>query len=55
LKSRIASAVAVHGTDGQHSPELARLRAEIADRPVRTWAEYADDLWTYLVRGEGAA
>jgi glycosyltransferase involved in cell wall biosynthesis len=35
--------------------ELARLRAEIADRPVRTWAEYADDLWTYLVRGEDAA
>lgn len=35
--------------------ELARLRSEIADRPVRTWAEYADDLWTYLVRGEGAA
>lgn len=35
--------------------ELARLRAEIADRPVRTWAEYADELWTYLVRGEEAA
>jgi glycosyltransferase involved in cell wall biosynthesis len=35
--------------------ELERLRAEIADRPVRTWAEYADELWTYLVRGEGAA
>jgi glycosyltransferase involved in cell wall biosynthesis len=35
--------------------ELERLRAEIADRPVRTWAEYAEELWTYLVRGEGAA
>lgn len=35
--------------------ELARLRAEIAARPARTWAEYADELWTYLVQGKGAA
>jgi glycosyltransferase involved in cell wall biosynthesis len=35
--------------------ELERLRAEIADRPIRTWAQYADELWTNLVRGEGAA
>jgi glycosyltransferase involved in cell wall biosynthesis len=35
--------------------ERARLRAEIADRPVRTWAQYADELWAHLVRGEDAA
>ena len=38
-----------------HPTELEVLRAEIADRPARTWAEYADELWAYLVRGEGAA
>jgi glycosyltransferase involved in cell wall biosynthesis len=35
--------------------ELERLRAEIADRSTRTWAQYADELWTYLVRGERVA
>jgi glycosyltransferase involved in cell wall biosynthesis len=35
--------------------ELERLRAEIAHRPTRTWTQYADDLWAYVVRGEGAA
>ncbi|UOY01226.1 glycosyltransferase [Blastococcus sp. PRF04-17] len=34
--------------------ELERLRAEIASRPARTWPEYADELWTCLVQGEGA-
>jgi glycosyltransferase involved in cell wall biosynthesis len=34
--------------------ELDRLRAQIAGRPARTWTQYADELWTYLVRGEGA-
>lgn len=35
--------------------ELDRLREEIAARPVRTWGQYADDLWTFLIDGEGAA
>ena len=35
--------------------ELDRLREEITTRPVRTWGEYADDLWTFLIDGEGAA
>jgi glycosyltransferase involved in cell wall biosynthesis len=26
----------------------ARLRHEAANRPVRTWADYADDLWSYF-------
>lgn len=34
--------------------ELARLRAEIAGRPIRSWADYADELWSHLVEGEGA-
>lgn len=33
--------------------ELGRLRAAIAARPVRTWAQYADELWTWLVEGDG--
>jgi glycosyltransferase involved in cell wall biosynthesis len=37
-----------------HPEELERLRAEVARRPARTWAQYADELWAYLVRGEGA-
>lgn len=33
-------------------PELrARLRAEAAARPARTWDDYADDLWTVLLGG----
>jgi glycosyltransferase involved in cell wall biosynthesis len=35
--------------------ELDRLREEISTRPVRTWGQYADDLWTFLIDGEGAA
>lgn len=31
---------------------LARLRAEIARRPERTWQDYADELWTQLVEPE---
>jgi glycosyltransferase involved in cell wall biosynthesis len=30
----------------------ARLRAEAAARPDRTWQDYATELWTSLVRGE---
>jgi len=29
--------------------ELALLRRQIADRPPRTWDDYADELWTLLV------
>lgn len=32
--------------------ELERLRAEITHRPTRTWAQYADEVWAYLVGGE---
>jgi len=32
--------------------ELARLRRETAARPVRTWDEYADELWEFLVASE---
>jgi glycosyltransferase involved in cell wall biosynthesis len=32
--------------------ERDRLRAEIRARPVRTWAQYADELWAFLVEGE---
>ncbi|MCZ2823784.1 MULTISPECIES: glycosyltransferase family 4 protein [unclassified Modestobacter] len=35
--------------------ELARLRAEIGERPVRTWDTYAGELWTWLVEGEGGS
>jgi glycosyltransferase involved in cell wall biosynthesis len=35
--------------------ELERLRAEISDRPVRTWEQYAEDLWGFLVDGNGVA
>lgn len=35
--------------------ELDRLREAIAARPVRTWGQYADDLWTFLIDGESAA
>lgn len=35
--------------------ERARLREEIAARPVRTWDEYAADLWAFLVEGAGGA
>lgn len=31
---------------------LARLRDEAARRPVRTWDNYAQDAWTYLVGGD---
>lgn len=31
---------------------LARLRNEAAARPTRTWAEYADDTWAYLVEDD---
>jgi len=31
---------------------LARLRAQIAGRPSRTWSDYADDLWRGLVAPE---
>jgi glycosyltransferase involved in cell wall biosynthesis len=32
--------------------ELQRLRAEIASRPVRTWDQYAAELWACLVEPE---
>ncbi len=32
--------------------ELERLRQEAAARPVRTWDEYADELWDFLVAEE---
>jgi glycosyltransferase involved in cell wall biosynthesis len=32
--------------------ELARLRQEIACRPERTWDQYAEELWAFLVDGE---
>ena len=32
--------------------EVARLAAEIAGRPARSWADYADDLWAFLVEPE---
>jgi glycosyltransferase involved in cell wall biosynthesis len=32
--------------------EVARLRAEAANRPVRSWDEYADELWDFLVASE---
>ena len=35
--------------------ELGRLRAAIAARPVRTWAQYADELWSWLVEGNGGS
>jgi len=35
--------------------ERDRLQAEIRDRPVRTWAEYAEELWSWLVEGEGGS
>jgi hypothetical protein len=28
--------------------ELQRLRAEAVARPVRTWDDYASDLWAFL-------
>ncbi len=31
---------------------LARLRRQIADRPERTWQDYADELWERLVEPE---
>ncbi|WP_435736719.1 glycosyltransferase [Cellulosimicrobium sp. PMB13] len=30
---------------------LLRLRAEAAARPIRTWDEYAEDVWRFLVEG----
>jgi glycosyltransferase involved in cell wall biosynthesis len=35
--------------------ELERLRAEAVARPVRTWDEYASELWAYLCASEEAA
>ncbi|WP_024287606.1 glycosyltransferase [Cellulomonas sp. KRMCY2] len=35
--------------------ERARLRAQAAARPVRTWDAYASDLWNFLVRAEEVA
>jgi glycosyltransferase involved in cell wall biosynthesis len=35
--------------------ELERLRTEIAGRPPRTWDQYADEAWAYLVHGKSAA
>jgi glycosyltransferase involved in cell wall biosynthesis len=35
--------------------ELARLRAEAAARPVRTWDAYAAELWDFLVDGRTVA
>lgn len=32
--------------------EMTRLTAEIAIRPARSWADYADDLWAFLVEPE---
>jgi hypothetical protein len=29
--------------------ELAQLRRQIAERPPRTWDDYARELWTMLV------
>ena len=29
-----------------------RLRAEAAQRPIRTWSDYADDLWAYFFPNE---
>jgi glycosyltransferase involved in cell wall biosynthesis len=29
---------------------LERLRTEADERPMRSWAEYADDVWRFLVR-----
>ena len=34
---------------------LDRLTAEIADRPRRTWSDYAADLWAFLVEPELSA
>lgn len=34
--------------------ELQRLRAEAVARPVRTWDEYASELWAFLSLGEMA-
>ena len=34
---------------------LAQLRSEIAARPVRTWNDYADELWDNLVAPLGSA
>lgn len=33
---------------------MARLRADAAARPVRTWDEYAEELWTFMVDGRTA-
>jgi hypothetical protein len=33
--------------------ELRRLRAEALARPVRTWDEYAAELWDFLCAGQG--
>jgi len=35
--------------------ELQRLRAEAVSRPVRTWDEYAADLWGFLCAGKDMA
>ena len=35
--------------------ELQRLRIEAAARPVRTWDEYASDLWAFLCAGKDVA
>ncbi len=35
--------------------EIRTLRAEIAKRPHRTWADYADDLWSRIVEPELSA
>lgn len=33
---------------------LAQLRTEVSERVVRTWAQYADELWSFLVDGKEA-
>jgi len=35
--------------------ELGRLRAEAVARPVRTWDEYAAELWAFLCTGQDVA
>jgi len=39
----------------QDDAELERLTQEIRERPLRSWEDYAGELWRRLVLGDGGA
>ena len=43
-----AALATVLGVVASDPTAVARLRAEAAARPARTWDEYAAELWTYF-------